>query len=94
MAKTDLLMSEDFKNFLHVVVQEGHGVVKMLVDGNIDQAYFKGAMQMFRAMIKTPAKYADARNEEQQEMARALISDAFRRFEAKMLRSYFDDDEP
>lgn len=91
MAKTDLLLSEDFHEFIKLMVAEGHGMTKMVIDGNVDPIYFKGAMEMFRRMVKIPGKMAE--NETQKEMAGALIARAFNEFEAKLLRSYFNEDE-
>ena len=94
MAKADLLLSEDFQEFVKAMVQEGHVATRMLLDGNVTPEYFKGAMEMFRRMVKSPLRYADAGNEEQQTMAGLIVKKAFSEFEAKLMRGYsIDKDE-
>ena len=87
MAKTDLLLNEDFHDYIKLMAAEGHGFAKMLLDGNVDPIYFKGAMEMFRKMAKLPMTMAE--NDDQRAMAGAIIARAFSEFEARLLRSYF-----
>lgn len=85
MAKTDLLLSQDFHEFYRVMIQEGHGLSQSLIRGNVSPEYFKGAMEMFRKIIKAPLRYASLENEEQRNVASAMVSKAFADFEYRLM---------
>ncbi len=92
MAKTDLLMNEDFHDYLRMVVVEAKVLSRQLVDANVTPEYFRGAMDMMKQVLRVPVKMA-AGHEGDKELAGVLVKRAFDEFEAKLLRSYLVEDK-
>ncbi len=91
MAKTDLLMNEDFHDYLRMVVVEAKVLSRQLVDANVSPEYFRGAMDMMKQVLRVPVKMAG--HEGEKELAGVLVKRAFDDFEAKLLRSYLVEDK-
>ncbi len=91
MAKIDLLMNEDFHDYLKALAGESKAYTRRLIDGNESPDYFRGGMDMLKQVLKCPLKLATS--EKERELAGALVKRSYDEFEARLLRSYLVPEE-
>ena len=86
-----VLFDESFEPYRALEIKEGVIFLKKLHIGKENPDYFRGAIDMLKAIINLPAKLAGQESEDQQKQAEVLKIKALDLFEAKMVRSYLDE---
>jgi hypothetical protein len=80
----DDTLYEDFIEYRQEEAEEGAVVLHKLSNAGVSPEYFRGAMEMLRAIINLPAKKAVT--SEQKERAEELRRQMLNSFEVKMMR--------
>lgn len=86
----DLLNDLEFQAYRVKEIEEGVLFLRKVSDYGSD--YFKGAMDMLKAVINLPTKLIPPTNESQKVQAEILKARAFDAFEAKMMRRFVQEE--
>jgi hypothetical protein len=95
-----LLFNEDFEPYRQLEIKEGILFLKKLENGKEGPDYYRGAMEMLRAIINLPGKMAGAQPGDNEtggdadsriKQAEVMKIKALDYFEARMVRSYLDE---